>query len=142
MHAGIRITIVYVELPHMVELEFQSSNGSFTGTASLYVPPDILSVLAEKLGGFPAGLSDSRKVELGATEKGVAGGGASIVFSCKDNLGHVSVEVRVVSDSAQTLAQSAQLVFVAEPAAIDKFVEQLKVAKIEVGAAAYLPAAT
>jgi hypothetical protein len=114
-------------------------NGTFGGSANVYVAIGGLREAAAKLEGFPHQPSDKRELEFGAFGPKFAGGAASMHFSCKDAAGHAFLEARIESEYDTTeKAQSVTLFGTVEAAAIDTFVSELRRLEVERHGVAHL----
>ncbi|SRR6266404_3481346 len=122
---GFQFEIVYKDV-HLLEIRISAWNGSFGGTADVYIGLDQLKETAVKLRRFPLDPSDVREVTFGEFGPKSAGGAASMRFYCADRAGHTYVDSRIESgyDSAGK-AQSVFMTVTIEPAALDSFVEEL-----------------
>lgn len=125
----------------VLEVGIAAWNGGFGGTADVYVAIGGLGEMAEKLKGFPRGVTDSREVVLGAFGPEWAGGAVSMRFHCVDGAGHTYVESRIESKSQKAgITQSVLLILPIEPAALDSFVEDLRRLEAEKTGTAHLRA--
>jgi hypothetical protein len=122
---GFQFEIIYKDV-HLLKIRISAWNGSFGGTADVYVGIDQLKETATKLQRFPLDLSDVREVTFGGFGPKLAGGGVSMRFYCADRAGHTYVDSKIESgyDSAGK-AQSVIMTLTIEPAAVDSFVEEL-----------------
>jgi hypothetical protein len=123
-----------------IEYQVRCSNGSFCGDVKMYSGHDGLPKVAEILTGFPLDAKDSRTVELGTFEPGMAGGGIHMKFYCVDSVGHAAVLAKVRADGCIAMgeAQSVCLCIPVEAGTIDSFVTQARSVGSKVGAKAYL----
>ena len=92
------------------------------------------------MSGFPSHARDVRDIELGAFDPKNAGGGVRLHFYCTDWVGHVAVNVQLRGDACGAMGEveSVAMRILLEPAAIDRFVEQLQKMRAEDGAKALL----
>jgi hypothetical protein len=136
---GIEFEVIWFD-QDAIELRVMCSNGSFCGTAKMYLAHDDLSKAAQTLSGFPSSIEDSRRVQLGAIEPNSAGGGIEMTFRCIDSAGHAVVDVRLTAegDGGNCDCQSVFLRIPVEAAAIDSFVEKARTVDDTKGAKAYL----
>jgi hypothetical protein len=110
----------------LVELEASAWNGSFTGSTCLYMGQGDLADTATVLAGFPVDREDQREVTLGAFGPKCAGGAMKLNFSCIDSAGHCQVRLVIEDDYRQeSLAQRVEMSCAFEPAALDRFVQQM-----------------
>ncbi len=112
-----------------IEYQVVCSNGSFTGTAKMYLSHDGLQNAANILGGFPSSTTDLREVELGSFESEMAGGGIHMSFYCLDSVGHAVVFVKLRADGCKGFGSEPQLVSLYVPieaGAVDSFVKQAR----------------
>jgi hypothetical protein len=122
---GFQFEIVYEDV-HLLEIRISAWNGSFGGTARVYIGLDQLKETAIKLRKFPLDPSDVREVTLGEFGPNSAGGAVSMRFYCADRAGHTYVDSRIESGYDSTgKAQSVFMTVNIEPAALDSFVEEL-----------------
>jgi len=122
---GLQFEIIYKDV-HLLEIRISAWNGSFGGSANVYVGLDQLTEVAEKLQRFPLSPSDVRELTLGAFGPESAGGAVSMRFYCGDRAGHTYVDSKI--ESACDPVGKAQSVFMTvpiEPAAVDSFIQQL-----------------
>jgi hypothetical protein len=102
-------------------------NGTFGGSAGVYVPIGGFTEAAVKLEGFPNQPSDTRELQLGVFGPEWAGGAVSMRFYCRDAAGHASIEAKIESDYKRTeKAQSVILFASIEATAVDTFVTELR----------------
>jgi len=136
---GIEFEVVWFD-HDAIECQVVCSNGSFTGTAKMYLGHDGLKNAANTLSGFPSSATDLRQVELGSLESGTAGGGIQMSFYCVDSVGHAAVRVRLRADDCKGFAepQFVSLYVPVEAGAIDSFVKQAHSIGGTKGAKAYL----
>jgi hypothetical protein len=136
---GIEFEIVWGD-PHGIEYEVVCANGSFTGSAKMYLNHDDLQNAADSLSGFPTSITDRREIELGQPESKMAGpGGMRISFHCVDSVGHAVAFVKLWADGWKGFSepQSVSLYVPVEAGAIDSFVKQARSIR-DKGAKAYL----
>jgi hypothetical protein len=122
---GIEFEVVWLDL-HAIEYQVVCSNGSFTGTAKMYLNHDGLQNAANTLSGFPSSTTDLREVEFGTFESEVTGGGIHMSFYCVDSVGHAVVFVKLRADGCKGFSepQFVSLYVPVEAGAIDTFVKQ------------------
>lgn len=111
-------------------IEIRASNGRFAGYAWIYSRLEELSDFALYVEGFPSGYEDQRAFEFGSQNPSMAGGYCSLKFRCLDRTGHFLVDV-FLDGKRNTAPESARFSFKAEPAALDRFVERLRVVQRE-----------
>jgi len=122
---GFQFEIIYKDV-HLLEIRISAWNGSFGGTADVYVGIDQLKETAAKLQRFPLDPSDVREVTFGGFGSKSAGGAVSMRFYCADRAGHTYVDSKIESDyDSAGKAQSVIMTLTIEPAAVDSFVEEL-----------------
>jgi hypothetical protein len=85
MNAGLKVTYLYHD-GDIIEVRIVAENGSFRGSAEVYVGTDCLLEAAAVLEGFPKDRQDTREVVFGAAGPKFAGGSARLKFYCKDGL--------------------------------------------------------
>ena len=112
----------------VIELRCSGWNGAFGGTAALYEGTGDLELAAEKLRGFPQNPSDQRELIFGSFSRNSAGGAVKMRFYCVGGAGHAYVEATFDGgfEKAGTI-ESALLSMPLEAAAIDAFVQELRV---------------
>lgn len=112
----------------VVELKVSAWNGSFGGSACLYIGQGELADIATLLAGFPVGLEDRREVTFGAFGSKFAGGATNLKLSCIDDAGHCQLHMTIEADFAQrdSLAERVEMLCAFEPAALDEFVGQMR----------------
>lgn len=136
---GLRIEIVWWD-QDITEAMISCANGSFGGTARVYMNPDELPKMAELLDGFPRTAQDNREFQLGPTDRVFAGGSVGLRFHCTDSSGHAAVELRIrADDRVSGGAGTAEFAISIEAAAIDEFVSELRELKPGTWGRAYLP---
>ncbi len=129
----------------VVEFLVSCSNGSFSGSAKLYLDHDDLSELAKALSAFPSRSCDRRDFKLGTFEPTYAGGGLQMRFYCRDAAGHAGVDVKLRGHACTGMGdlESVALRMPLEAAAIDVFVWELEgIDTRQIGATAFLSMAT
>lgn len=131
MKTGIEITVVYTDI-HLMELQISASNVAFAGQVNAYVNHSDTATLSDALKGFPSGIGDVRRFELGSN--------ASFVFSTVDGVGHSIVTVHIEADAmrANNFDGKAAFNILVNPAEIDQFVEELAALTPDVGQSACL----
>lgn len=138
MEYGLTLQHIYND-SDIVELAITATNGRYTGTTELYVAREETCNYINLLAGFPKDNQDRRKLEIGATDAGSAGGGMALHFHCMDGAGHVEVDVELweelkIGDATQRILLKLH----PEPAAIDRFLEELKTLEAELRNTAFL----
>lgn len=122
--SGLEITVVCND-ERMVEVRIVAASGSFRGGTEVYTEPDWLLDLSDRFRGFPKSREDRFRVEVG--EPGLAW--ATIEAFGFDASGHVALALRVTDGPLGRLTQSrpqgAEIVFPFEPAAADRFANEL-----------------
>ena len=113
----------------VVELNVSAWNGSFGGSTCLYVGQGDLADAAALLARFPINVEDKREVTLGAFGPNSAGGAMALQFSCRDGAGHCQLHITIEADFGlrDSLAERVELLSAIEPAALDQFVEQMRI---------------
>jgi hypothetical protein len=132
---GLEIAVVWDD-EWMFEVRIFAASGSFRGGAEIYADPERLLDLAEKFRGFPKSREDRFRMALG--DPGLAR--ATIEAFGVDASGHVALAVRMTEDPSlaanEGRGQEAEIVFMFEPAAADRFADELDVlAKTREGSA-------
>ena len=124
----------------VVELNVSAWNGSFGGSASLWVGQGELGEKAELLAGFPKNLDDTRELTFGAFGPEFAGGAMNLKFSTIDLAGHCILQVKMESDhkNRDSHAERVELVGAFEPAALDHFVKEMRVLNLSLAGYAML----
>lgn len=126
MDIGLQFEVIY-KAEDLIQVRVFAWNGSFGGTADIYVGIGRLEEIAARLKGFPASVSDRREITLGAFGPNTAGG-VEMQFYCADASGHAYVELKIESGSLSgKTVQSAILSLPIEAAAVDSFVDDLRV---------------
>jgi hypothetical protein len=140
LEAGVKFDVLYRD-HDLVKVCVSAWNGTFGGTADVYLGANQLGEVARQLRGFPKNVSDNREVMLGTFGPESAGGGVSMRFFCIDRSGHAYVETKIESDrDAAGRVQSALLFVPIEAGALDAFVDELHTLDTEKTATAYLRA--
>jgi hypothetical protein len=134
MEHGLRVRYLYHD-DDILEVEVSAFNGRFAGSTALYIGRDELSLSANALRSFPNSRSDERDLTWGAFGPESAGGALRLHFRCVDSALHVQVSAQI-EDSEGT--QSAVMLAVVEPAAIDSFIPELRRIERELGGDAIL----
>jgi hypothetical protein len=136
---GIEFEVVWFD-HDAIEYRVVCSNGSFTGTAKMYLSHDGLQKAANILSGFPSSTTDLREVELGTFDSEFAGGGIRMSFYCVDSVGHAVAFVKLRADVCKSSSepQLVSLYVPVEAGAIDSFVKQAQSIRDTKGAKAYL----
>jgi hypothetical protein len=131
MTAGLKVTYLYHD-GDIVEVRIVAENLSFRGSADVYVGTDGLLEAAAALEGFPKDRQDTREVLFGAAGPKFAGGSARLKFYCRDGAGHTAFLAEIEEDyREQERAQCATVVVDFEPAALDRFLIELRQVEIE-----------
>lgn len=112
----------------IVELSAWTWNGNFGGSTRLYVAQGYLDDAAALLAGFPADVQDKREIIFGAFGAGIAGGAMELKLSCSDSAGHSRLEIAIEADYPHRDARTerVELISAFEPAALDRFVDQMR----------------
>ena len=136
---GLELEVIWFDRD-AIEYQVVCSEGSFTGTAKMYLSHDGLQNAANTLSGFPYSTTDLREVELGTFESGMAGGGIRISFYWVDSVGHAVAFVKLMADGCNGFGepQFVSLHVPVEAGAIDSFVTQARSIGETEGAKAYL----
>lgn len=139
MDLCLRVTYRYHDAD-VVELVVTAWNGTFGGSTKLYVGRGELDDVAGLLTGFPARAKDRRETTLGAFGEGFAGGAAKLQFSCRDGAGHSGLDVTIEADykSRGLRTERVELSTAFEPAALDRFVGQVRLLNKSLGGSAVL----
>ncbi|MGD0761434.1 MAG: hypothetical protein ABR921_21255 [Candidatus Sulfotelmatobacter sp.] len=126
MELGFQFGVLWSD-DDVIELRVSAWNGTFGGSADLYVAIGRLEETAVQLHGFPDSPSDTRELTFGSFDPKFVGGGVRMHFYCADGAGHSRVEANIESrrDSAE-FAQSVHLLLPIEAASVDTFVEELR----------------
>jgi len=122
---GIEVTIVY-EDTDLIEVSVLASNGRFSGLALAYASPDAVREFADLIAGFPRSPADRRAFTFGSFDPAYANGAASLELSCKDAAGHAVVAVRLEAEREPDPPETATFRLDFEPAALERFVRQLR----------------
>jgi hypothetical protein len=126
---GLTITAVDQDEDYL-GIEIRASNGRFAGYAWIYADNQELSEFAAQIAGFPSSYQDQRSYEFGDADQATAGGYCSLKLRCRDRTGHVAVDVFI--DAGRSDApEAARFSFETEPAALDRFVHNLRAAERE-----------
>jgi hypothetical protein len=123
---GLQVAIVWDDPPDLIELQVRAGNGRFGGDIRAYAAPDAVHALADALDGFPRDSTDVREFSLGTFGPDTAGGAASFRFACTDRAGHAAVNLRLESGESPNQPETACFSFEFEPAALDRFVRELR----------------
>ena len=125
MDIGLQFEVIY-KAEDLIQVRVFAWNGAFGGTADIYVGIGRLEEIAAELEGFPASVSDGREIKLGALGPKAAGG-VEMRFYCTDASGHAYVECKIDSGSLSVEpVQSVTLSLPIEAAAVDSFVDELR----------------
>jgi hypothetical protein len=124
---GLTIEAVYDDAD-LVELRVVARNRQFSGGTSVYVAIGDLGDAADALSGFPASVSDHRRVKWGDFRTGSGLGGTSLQFQCVNATGSAGVWIEVTSGDVDPgpRGQTTRLFLKVEAAGIDRFVEALR----------------
>jgi len=126
MDQVIRLSYSYHDID-AVEIHASAWNGNFGGSTLLWVAQGQLAEIADAISGFPANVGDIREVTLGAFGPQFAGGAMSLSFSCIDLAGHCNVMIIIEAEFGKSSAtERAEILGRFEPAAVDRFVEELR----------------
>jgi hypothetical protein len=134
MERGLNIKYLYHD-DDILEIQVSAFDGQFAGVTALYVARDELRQSADSMQGFPTSRADEREVTWGAFGPEIAGGAARLKINCIDSALHVRVSIQIEDADAM---QSAVVIAVLEPAAIDNFIPQLRRIDEELGGEATL----
>ncbi len=143
MEKGLNLEVIW-EDQDCIEVLVTCFNGRFSGVSRMYLSHNSLPRLAGAVGGFPTGVSDSRRFELGTFDAKFASGGIKIYFCRSDALGHAILDVQLRGENCKALGEveSVALRIPIEPAGVDSFVLELTATGSTVSASAGLPMAT
>ena len=131
MSTGLKIGYLWHD-SDVIEVRVTAENARYRGTADVYVGTDGLIEAAATLEGFPKDRRDKREVIFGAVGKQFAGGAVRLEFYCSDLAGHAAFCAMIEGDYGQReVTESATVCVEFEPAALDKFVVELKRVEIE-----------
>lgn len=111
----------------VIQLCVSAWNGTFGGSAEIYEAIGDLEEAAARLRGFPRNVSDMREIIFGSFDRKFAGGCVKMRFHCIDGAGHACAEASI--DSNHELGGTIQTVLLSvrvEPAAIDRFIQELQ----------------
>jgi len=89
------VTVLYEDLD-MQEVEVQACNGTFAGTAAVYVSHGELAALVEQLKGFPRTITQEEIVKF--TDYGLTHL-IQLTFQCVNGVGYAAVKVMLESDN-------------------------------------------
>lgn len=122
---GLEIAVVWND-EWLIEIRIVAASGSFRGRAEVYTDPGWLLDLATKFRGFPKSREDRFRVEIG--ESGLER--ATIEAFVFDASGHVALAVRMTEEPSlapnEGRGQEAEIVLAFEPAAADRFADELE----------------
>jgi hypothetical protein len=125
MDIGLQFGVIY-KAEDLIQVRVFAWNGTFGGTADVYVGIGRLEEIAAGLKGFPTSVADNRRITLGAFGPKAAGG-VEMRFYCADASGHTNVECKIESGSLSGKpVQSVALSLPIEAAAVDSFVSELR----------------
>ena len=139
MERSVRLSYRYHD-DDLVELGVSAWNGEFGGSTRLYINHGELAEVANELIGFPSNVEDTRGVTFGAFGPESGGGAMALRFSCIDSAGHCRLQLKIESDPLlrESLIESVELIGAVEPAALDRFVEQMRVLNSSLAGSAVL----
>ena len=127
MERCVRLSYRYHDV-HLVELTASAWNEEFGGSTRLYVGHEELTDAADILLGFPTNVEDTREVTFGAFGPEFGGGAMALRLSCPDRAGHCQLQLELQSDPLLRLPmERVELIGAVEPAALDRFVEQMRI---------------
>jgi hypothetical protein len=108
----------------LIEVRVVASNGTFAGTACVYIDMEALHAAARLLAGFPSGRADRRRIQWGGPGLGTA----TLDFVVIDGVGHCQViaELHTGDQCADVPGQAATVLLSVEVAAVDRFVADLR----------------
>ncbi len=122
---GLEITVVWND-EWLTEVRIVAANGLFQGGCQVYANSDWLLDLATKFRGYPKSREDYFRVVLGEADLARV----TIEAFGVDASGHVALAVRMIEEPSLALredrSQEAEIVFVFEPAAADRFAGELE----------------
>ena len=131
MFVGLIIKPIWSDVD-MIEIQITASNGHFSGRTGIYISHGTLAETAELLTGFPKTTTDKRLVEFGAFGPNLAKGAARLDFHCLTHSGPVELQVRIGSDpQLKERVETAEFFLRVEPASIDRFVNELRIAEAD-----------
>ena len=124
----------------LVELTAYAWSGTFGGTTRLYVGHGELASASDALTGFPANLDDEREVTFGAFGRDSGAGAVALKLTCIDRAGHCALHVTLESDPLlrDSPLDRVELCGAVEPAALNRFVDQMKILNTSLGGSAVL----
>jgi hypothetical protein len=127
MDRCVRLSCRYHDVD-VVELIVSAWNGSFGGSTRLWVGQGVLADVATRLAGFPMNLEDKREMTFGAFGPAFGGGAMTMQFACVDGAGHCRLHLTIEAeyDERDLFAERVEVLAPFEPAAVDKFVEQIR----------------
>lgn len=126
MQRGVTITALDPDEDYL-GIDVAASNDRFVGSAWIYAGVKELSELAAKMDAFPCSYEDRRAHELGNRDPNFAGGFFSITVRCLDSAGHLAVDLVLEDDASRYSRAHASFGFQTEPAALDCFIESLRI---------------
>jgi hypothetical protein len=128
MNRCLRLTYCYHDVD-IVELKVSAWNGSFGGSTRVYVGQGDLADTATLMHGFPKDPRDKREFTFGAFGPKFAGGAMELQLSCSDGAGHARLDVTIEADYGrrESRTERVELTSTFEPAALDQFVEQMRI---------------
>lgn len=120
---GLEITALWND-EWLVEVRIEAASGRFRGCSDVYADPDGLRDLAMKFRGFPKHREDCFRAELGEPTHAQV----TIEAFGTDSSGHVALAVRIIEEPSLGMepSQEAKIVFAFEPAAADRFADELE----------------
>lgn len=112
----------------LVELAAFVWTGAFAGSTRLYISHGDLADAADMLAGFPMDLKDAREVTIGVFGSESGGGAIALSLGCVDGAGHCKLQLRLESDPliSGLPLERVELCAAVEPAALDRFVEEMR----------------
>jgi len=126
MNAGLKVTYLYHDLD-LIEVRITAENTAFRGSADVYVGTDGLLEATAVLEGFPKDRRDTRQVAFGVAGPNSAGGSVRLNFYCKDGAAHTAFRAEIEEEyRGQERAQCATIFVGFEPAALDRFLVELR----------------
>lgn len=122
---GLSIEVVWHD-EWTIEVRIVAANERFRGGVEVYADSDWLLDLAKNFRGFPRSRDDCIRAELG--EPGLER--VTVEAFGTDASGHVALAVRMIEEPSRAFKedrpQEAKIVFAFEPAAADRFADELE----------------
>lgn len=122
---GLEITVVWND-EWLIEFRIVAVNGPFQGGCQVYANSDWLLDLAKKFRGYPNTCDDHFRAVLGEADLARV----TIEAFGVDASGHVALAVRMIEEPIlafkEDRPQEAKIVFAFEPAAADRFADELE----------------